>query len=125
MNKQLKTRVLDALPEGRQLVPEEVDEVAEKTNADACTAVTYEGDSGAIAVSMLLLWYSYCETAVMCDRHREEWTIEMTDCPDLGAFEQAVRQTREMAEVEQRGHTKVVDEQGHERVLRDLETNDE
>jgi len=120
MSEQLLDRLRDRLPDDRQIVPDEIEPVAEDVGAEAVTAVRYSDESGYSAVSILLLWFEAEQAAVMADRHGGGWEFNATYDVDLNDFQRAVEAVNQQSDdTERRGPTRLVLDDGTVRELRD------
>lgn len=70
--------VLDRLPEGRDLLPDEALDAAVALDADAVSRLTYSDEgSDAVAVWSTLLWWSDSGAVVMLIRGAEGWDLDL------------------------------------------------
>jgi len=126
MSEQLLDRLRDRLPDDRQIVPEEIEPVAEDVGAQGVTSVRYSDDSGFEAVSILILWWEDEQIAIMADRHGGGWELDAMEDVDLNDFQRAVEVVSQRFEdTERRGPDRLVLDDGRVRELRDPDNEED
>jgi hypothetical protein len=113
------SRIRQALPDDRQLVPDESADVANECDADAVANITYEDNDGFIAVHALILWFKDRGELYHCTFPPDDssWSLKTMSCNSMSELETSLRKFREISNATKRGETTLEMENGQTRTL--------